>query len=427
MAYTIENINGCTKKILFAFDEIDLSGEIGKAIKNKQRDVSLKGFRKGKAPLSMVEQMYRPQIESEALNQFVQKEFFDVIEKEDLRVVGHPSFEDVDYSLGKSIKFNARVEIFPSVEVKDFSGLSFSKEMVEVSDRELEDVKKNYLESRAEMKEIEDQSKVLDKGCFAVVNFQGEMPNGDRPENMKGDEFLLEIGSGQFIPGFEEGMVGMKKGAKKVLELTFPENYHVEDLKNALIKFDVELVEIKEKIFPEFTDELAKEFNFESVQDFQEKTMNNLRHQKEREVTEKLNQKIIEKLVEENPFDVPMAMVAQQEKSLKENLVRTLQSQGFDDHKTDEYFQKWAGDVTGKALFQVKSGLILDSLAKSYEIEATEEDFEKKIEDTAKASGLDVEQVRSYYNGNKQMRSNLMYGIREEKTFEKILDMTKNK
>ena len=103
------------------------------------------------------------------------------------------------------------------------------------------------------------------------MNFQGVMENGDRPENMKGQEFVLEMGKGQFIPGFEEGMLGMKKSEKRDIDLTFPEDYQVEDLKNAKVKFEVELLEIKEKKYPELTDELVKEFGFDSVEDFETK------------------------------------------------------------------------------------------------------------------------------------------------------------
>lgn len=422
MAYSVESINGCTKKIAFNFDKLDLTEQIKSAVKAKQKQVNIKGFRKGKAPLDMVEKMYGPQIESDALNQFVQKEFFEAVNEEKLRVVGYPNFENVNYDSGKSVSFDALVEVFPQVEVKDMSKLSFTKEKVEVTDEEVENVKKNYLNSRAEMKEVEDESTTLDKGLFAVFNFQGEKEDGSKPENMKGEEFLLEIGSGQFIPGFEDGMIGMKKGDKKVIDLTFPADYHVEELKDAKVKFDVELLEVKAKNYPEFTDELAKEFGFESVEDFATKTKENLVSQKERQAQEKLNQEILEKLISENSFEVPSALVSQQEEYLKQDLTKTLKQQGFNDDMAEEYFSKWAGDMTEKAVFQVKSGLILDALANQFEVEASDEDFNAKVEENAKMSGLDVEQVKKYYS-EANVKQNLMYAIREEKTFSKIAEV----
>jgi len=420
MSYTVEQINGCTKKIIFNFETLDLSTEIKNAVLEKQKSVSLKGFRKGKAPLDMVQKMYGPQIEHDALNRFINNQFIEAVEKEDLRVVGYPTFENMNYESGKSVSFDALVEIFPTVEVKEMKGLNFTRDKVEVTDEDVEGVKKNYLAQKAEMKEITDESVALDKGMFAVMNFQGEKEDGEKPENMKGEDFLLEIGSGQFIPGFEEGMVGMKKGETKTIELTFPADYHAEDLKDAKVKFEVELLEIKNKEFPEFTDELAKEFGFDSVADFDEKNKKNMEMQKNRAADEKLHQEILEKLVEENSFEVPAAMIKQQEDYLKQDLTRNLKAQGFTDEMCDEYFSKWEDDMKTKAIFQVKSGLILDNLAKKYNVESTDADLEKKIAETADGTGADIEQIKKYYTSNEQVKKNMMYAIREEKTFDKI-------
>ncbi|MFT6604468.1 MAG: trigger factor, partial [Bacteriovoracaceae bacterium] len=393
MSYKIEDVNGCTKKIVFNFETLDLTTEIKAELTKKQKTVNMKGFRKGKAPLAMVEKLYGPQLEFEALNQFVQNRLIEAMTKEELNPVGQPNFEDMKYDAGKSVSFNAIVEIFPEVELKDMSKLSFKKEKVEVKEEDVESIKNNYLSSKAEMIEVTDEKATLAKGHTAIMNFQGTTPDGEKPESMKGEEFLLEIGSGQFIPGFEEGMMGMKKGEKKVLDLTFPEEYHSEELKGAKVKFDVELLEIKEKKLPEFNDELAKEFGFESVEDFNTKNKENLVQQKERAADEKLHQEILEKLIEENQFDVPGVLVSQQEDYLKEDVKKNLTQQGFNEPMMDEYFEKWATDLKEKAQFQVRSGLILDTLAKKFEVETSESDLDAKIEETAKGSGLPVEQL----------------------------------
>jgi trigger factor len=425
MSYQVEEVNGCTKKIVFNFESLDLTTEIKNELVKKQRTVSLKGFRKGKAPLSVVQKMYGPQVESEALNSFIQNKMYEAITKEDLRVVGYPNFENMNYEPGKSVSFDAVVEIFPKVTLKDMSNLSFTKDAVEFKDSDLDDVRKNHMNSKAEMTEVKDDSVALDKGLFAVMNFQGELPNGEKPENMKGEEFLLEIGSGQLIPGFEDQMLGMKKGDKKTLEVTFPADYQATDLQNALVKFEVDLLEIKEKNYPEFTDELAKEFGFDSVSDFEEKNKANLIDQ--RVAKQKLNQEILDKLVEENSFDIPAALVAQQENHLKEDVKKTLAQQGFNEQMMQEYFEKWTSDLTDKAKFQVRSGLILDAIAKEHNVEANQEDFDTKLEEVAKSSGLDMEQIKSFYSKDESMKNNLMFAIREEKTFEKIYGFVKIK
>ena len=215
MSYTVKSVNGCTRKIEFNFATLDLSKEIKAAVVRKQASTNIKGFRKGKAPLSMVEQVYGPQIESDALNQFVQSQLFEAVTKEKLKTVGYPQFENVKYDSGKSVSFEAVVEVFPEIKLSDYSSYTFKKESSEVTAEDLDRMTKNYLGSKAEMIEVTDAKKTLGKGDFAVFNFEGVKADGTRPENMKGSEYLLEIGSGQFIPGFEDGMMGLKKGDKK--------------------------------------------------------------------------------------------------------------------------------------------------------------------------------------------------------------------
>jgi trigger factor len=148
--------------------------------------------------------------------------------------------------------------------------------------------------------------------------------------------------------------------------------------------------------------------------------MENLKRQKEKSSEETLNQKILEKFVDENKFDVPSAMVQQQERHVKEELERNLKSQGFNDDMVAEYFEKWQEDVNKKAEFQVRTGLILDKLSKTYNVETSDADLDKKIEDMAATSGMQVDQIKQYYTSNEQIKSNLLYAIREEKTFDAL-------
>jgi len=416
MSYTVETVNGCTKKLVFSFESLDLSKQITEAVKKKQEEANLKGFRKGKAPLKMVQDVYGPQIESDAVNNFIQGEFFEAVTKEDLRVVGYPHFENMDYKRGESIKFDALVEIFPTIELKDYTTLEFTRDEVKVGEEDLENVRKNHLDQKGEMKEIEGDV-ALEKGHHAVFNFEGVKEDGSRPENMKGSEYVLEMGSGQFIPGFEDGMMGMKAGEEKNLDLTFPADYHVDELKNAKVTFEVKLLEIKEKILPEWNDETAKELGYESVEDFNTKNTEAMTAQRNRAADEKLHQEILEKLISENELEIPKAMVTQQEEYLKEDLKRNLAQQGFNEQMMTEYFSKWAGDVTSKAEFQVKSGLILEELGKKYSVESTEADLEAKVDEMVKSSGMEADKIREYYMSNEQMKKNMMYAIKEEKTF----------
>ena len=155
MSYTIESINNCTKKFIFNYETLDLSVQIKTEVEKKQKSVAVKGFRKGKAPFNIVEQLYGPQIETEALNSFILKEFFEAVTKENLKVVGYPSFENMKYQKNESVSFDALVETFPEFELADYSSLEFSRDEVKLGENELEDLKKsleNKLRSESENK-----------------------------------------------------------------------------------------------------------------------------------------------------------------------------------------------------------------------------------------------------------------------------------
>lgn len=420
MSYQIESINGCTKRILFTYENVDLSTQIDSALKEKQKNANLKGFRKGKAPLNFVKQVYGAQVENDALHSFVSQEFYKVLQEEDLKVVGYPAFGNTKYE-SQNISFDATVEIFPEFALSDYSKYTFKKDNDSVTEADVKDLESRYLAPKSEMVEIKDEARSIENGLFVVFNFEGEKADGTRPDNMKAEEFLLEIGSGQFIPGFEEAMVGLKKGDKKTIELTFPADYHEEDLRESEVKFDVEVLELKEKVTPELTDELVKELGFNTVEEFKTKNKERLEQQKKREVQTKLQEEILKKLVEENSFDVPTILVEQQKQSVKDELGSNLKQQGFDESMLSTYFEKWASDITQKAEFQVRSGLILEQLAKKYAVESTEADLDVKITEMAEQSGMEADQVSQYYKSNEQIKSNLMYAIREEKTFEILI------
>ena len=425
MSYSIQNLNGCTKKFVFNFEQVDLTKQIQAALVDKQRNANLKGFRKGKAPLDMVKKLFGPQVENDALSRFVSEEFYAALKKENIRAVGYPSFGNTKYEGGKSVAFEATVEIVPEFELKDFSKYTFKKEDDKVTNEDVDNLKKQFLSSKAELTEVSDPGATLKKGQHAVLNFEGERKDGSKPENMKASEYMLEIGSGQFIAGFEDGMVGMKKGETKVISLNFPADYHETELQNEPVKFKVDLLEIKERKFPELTDELAKEFGYESVADFDAKTRERLTVQKKRDSQMKLQQQILEKMIEENKFDVPQALVEDQKQSVKQDLSRTLKQQGFNDEMIGMYFDRWANDVTQKAEFQVRSGLIMDKLAKQFSVEASESDLEGKLEEMAAQSGMKREDLAHFYKSNANVKRNLMYAIREEKTFDKVISSMK--
>lgn len=416
MAYTVETVNECTKKLVFNFEDVDLTGQIDAALKEKQKSANLKGFRKGKAPMTVIKQFFESEAKSEAFSRFLSQEYSKAITDEKIVPVGYPSFANTQMDESK-VSFEAIVETFPAFEVADYSSYSFKKDSDSVSEDDYKKLVDQYLANKATMEVIEDKTVVIENGHFAVINFQGVKEDGERPTSMKGEEHVLEIGAGQFIPGFEEGLIGSKAGDKKNLELTFPEDYHADDLKGAKVTFEVEVLELKERKTPELDDVLAKEFGFESAADFETKNKDNLQKQKTREVNTKLQEEVLKKLIADNSFNVPEALIEQQKEALKKDIMGTLKQQGFDDKMAEAYFSRWGGDLDEKAQFQVRSGLILDKIANDLEVEATEADLDAKIAELAQTDE-DKKQLETIYKQNENMKKNIMYSLREEKTFD---------
>lgn len=428
MSYEMKSLNGCMKSLHFSFDSVDLSREIEKALKEKQKESNIKGFRQGKAPIKMIQTMYGQEVKNHALYDFVANKFEEALQAENLKVVGRPVFGATKYEEEeKKVSFEATVETFPEFELKPFNHLSFKQEKPGDASEQLKKMIDHYRSAQAELIALEDKGAALAKDHVAIINFAGEGVDIENPDALKAEEFSIEVGSGRLIPGFEDGMIGMKRDEERDLKLAFPKDYHEESLREKEVTFKVKLLEIKEKKLPEWNDELAKEWGFDSVTEFETKQTAAIQKEEERKTKEKLNQDIIEKLVAENAFDIPPSLLAHQKEALKKDVAETLKSQRFDKKMTDDYFAKWDADLTKRAEFQIRSGLILDQLAQKYAIEATEEDFEKKLDEMTshlEADQKDQERKRlsEIYSTSSSNKSNLMYALREEKTFAKILE-----
>ena len=295
MTYTVSDVNSCTKKIVFTLPNVDLKTHIQKALQSKQKTVELKGYRKGKAPINMIEKFYGPQIENEALSRFIYDQIDQAVKTEGINPIDYPRIENADYKAPK-LNFEAVVEFFPTLKIKDLTKYSFKKDKVEVTSQDIEKAKAKYLKSRTTLEIVEDDSFKAKNGDYVHLNFQGKLSDGTMPENMKGIDYPLELGSKSFIQGFEEALVGLKKGDKKDISLNFPSDYHVENLKGQPVTFAVEVVLIKQKKVPELNLDLAKELGFESLEQMETSIRETILTQKERAAKEKLEKEVLETL-----------------------------------------------------------------------------------------------------------------------------------
>lgn len=424
MHYKVEEVNVCTKKMVFNIPQVDLGEQIAAELKKKQATVSLKGFRKGKAPLAMVEQLYGETLKREALGRYVSQEFYAAIQKEEINPLGYPHFDNLNMAEDNTVTFEVLVEVFPEVELQDFSQYDFKAPSVEITAEEVDQVKTRLLDSKAQWDEAEKESTWADGGK-GTIDFKGRLPEGEYEERFSAQAVEAVAGQGQFIPDFEKNFVGMKVGEEKTFLAEFPKDYQQEDLREKKVEFTVSLSKLQVKNLPEFSDDLVKEFDYESVSDFEEKTRKNLKYEKERKATEELHEAILTKFIEDNEFPVPVALLQEQERALAHDMTNNLKRMGMPEAQTKDYLKKWKPELQKKALFQVRSGVILEQLAKQFKLEINEDDYQEKLNQVAENSQKAADDLREHHEKNPQAKKNFQYALREEKTFAQVLEHLK--
>lgn len=370
-----------------------------KAFKKLAKNVQLPGFRKGKVPQHLLKQSVNPQsVLYEAVDAVASDSLVEAIKEHELEVVGRPSLE-IDSIDENEVVFKFSVSVKPEVTLGDYKNLDVKKEAATVTDDEVNAQIKAIQEHGADLI-IKEEDGVVENGDIAVIDFEG-FKDGVAFEGGAGTNFDLEIGSGSFIPGFEEQLIGMKAEETKDIDVTFPEQYQAEELAGQPAVFKVTVHEIKHKELPEFTDEVVKEQNIEGVETveaFKEYAMKNLTEQKERQVEEAFVNELLTKIVDNAEVDIPQVMIDEECDGMINDFANRLQSQGY---SLDSYMkitgmsvesmrEQFAIDAKNKVAVR----LILEAIAVKENIEITEEDIDTELENVAKMYSMEVEQVK---------------------------------
>ena len=385
MSYVVENVNNSTKKLVFDFDmeeieAFDFDSQIQSSLKEKQKSVSLKGFRQGKAPLGMIKEIYGSDMEKKIFQNFMFEKIQNVVERESLEVVNILPVEDLQYEKGKSLSFKVSLEIVPTIELKDISGYVFTRKNPEVTDQELDNLLKNtWLLPKAEMREVSEEGAELGNENVGIVNYKGASEDGT--VEMTEAEYWADSFRNDMMEGLWENILGMKKGEKKSFELVVSEGHSDEKLRGTTLSFSVELLEIKEKVLPELDDDFAKEHGFESAEKMKNDVRGKILERKKGDVENKLRNDVEEKLLEDNPVEVPGRLVDEKEEAIRENIKNQLEQVGYDRKAIKPYLEANKKGVREQALKVTRLSLIFRSLVKKYDMKISEEESSSSIED----------------------------------------------
>lgn len=379
--------------------------------KNKNK-ISVPGFRKGKAPRKMIEQLYGSQIFFEdAANEIIPDAYADAAKESGLDIVSQPKVSIEQLEAGKPFIFAAEVAVRPEVELGEYKGVEVTKADTEATDADVEEELKRVQDQNSRTVSVADRA--VKDGDNTVIDFEGFV-DGVAFEGGKGTDYPLTIGSHSFIDTFEEQIIGMNIGDEKEINVTFPEEYHVDELKGKPAMFKVSVKEIKEKQLPELNDEFAQDVSdFDTLAEYKDDLKKKIAERKESEAKAKKESEAIEKVVEAAKMDIPQAMIDTQVNRMLEDFAMRLQQQGL---SVEQYFQytgmtadKIMEEMKPEAVKRIKNSLVLEAVAKAENIEVSEEEFEAELQKMADMYKMEIEKIKEFMQDAeaKQMKDDI--------------------
>lgn len=391
-------------------------------LKNKNK-ISVPGFRKGKVPRQMVEKMYGPEIFYEdAANALIPDAYSKAIDECEEDIVSSPEIDVTQIEKGKSFIFTATVALKPEVKLGKYKGVKVESAEVTVTDEEVDAKIEKERENNARTIEVTDRP--VKDGDMIVLDFEGFV-DGVAFDGGKGENYPLTIGSGAFIPGFEEQLVGAEIGKEVEVNVTFPENYQAEELKGKAAVFKCTIKEIREKELPALDDEFASEVSeFDTLEEYRKDVRETLFIEKEKAAREAKEAAVIDAIIADSDMDIPEAMVTTQQKQMIDEFAQRIQMQGL---TMEQYLQftgasldKMMEQVRPQAVTRIKSRLVLEAVAAKEGIEATEEDYEEEIKTMAEVYQMEPDKIKE------MLPEKSVKGIREDIAVKKAAEFVVN-
>ena len=374
----------------------EFEAAVEKAYQKMRRKISVPGFRPGKAPRKMIERMYGAEVFfEEAINIAFPEAYEAAAEQEKLQIVGYPTVEMVGEVTKDGFTFKATTPVYPEVTLGEYKGLKAEKPEVKVLAADVDERLKALADRNTRLVSVDRAAK---SGDTAVIDFEGFL-DGKPFDGGKGENHNLELGSGSFVPGFEDQVIGMKAGEEKDIDITFPENYH-EDLAGKAVVFKVKVHEVKEKEVPEMDDEFAKDVSeFDTLKDLKADLKKKITEERQKDADRVFEENLMNQVAENITADIPDVMVENQARQYLDNFKAQISRQfPYEEYKkmTGMDDEKLLADAKEPALRQVKMDLAVAAIIKAENIEASDEDVEAEYKKMAEQFGMDVDMVKKY-------------------------------
>ncbi|MBW1717123.1 MAG: trigger factor [Deltaproteobacteria bacterium] len=421
MDFNWEEIGPTKKKLVVETPAEIVSARMNENFRQVQKQAKFKGFRPGKAPLSMIKRIYGPQVEEEVTQKLINEALTEALEQADLNLAVPANLEESNYVEGEPYRFTLSLEIKPKFTIEGYDGLELTREPVEVTeemtDKRLEQLREAYATTTS----IEGE-RPLQTGDIAVIDYTAYVGE-EALEGGENPSYQLEVGSGNFNPDFEAELVGLSKGENKEISVTFKENHYNPKLAGKDVRFEVKLLDIKEKVLPDLDDEFAKDLGaeFKTFDDLKEQIQSDLTRMEEQRVEELLRSQLRDKLLELVEFDIPESLVQQEVEAMVANTKFNFSRSGLSLETAGMSEEKLKEDYQPVAEKKVKTNLILEKIAKDKELTVTEDELKAKMFQIARETGQPIENIIEFYNQNNMLKS-LSHQVLTEKTLNFLIE-----
>lgn len=400
LAVKVEDVSSVKKKMLFDISWLEVKKELDTAYKNVGKKAKIKGFRQGKVPRNILESLYKEHAEDEAISNLVNRYYLEALKENKINTVAQPHIDQNGIESEKNFTFTAIVEVEPVIEATGYVGLELQKEEYEVNDSDVEARLEEVRDMFSTMEEIE-VDRGVSEGDFVVIDFEGFV-NGKPLKEMKAENYLLEVGSRRFLPGFEEQLIGLKKNATEQIKIKLQDDYHAKNLAGEEVAFSVTLKNIKEKKLPQLDDNFIKNFDkYESLDDLKKDIKKTLEEENVARVNSAFRGLIIEKLLERNVFEVPQAFVNRQVSYMIEDTQRRLTVHGMKRDETPERYKEFYDRYKDDAAKIVRTALLLKNIGEKESMSVSDQEIEEKIRELAQLRGQNYDSLKeSLESGN---------------------------
>lgn len=419
MQVSIETTSGLERRLTVGVPAEQVENEVENRIKQAARTVSIKGFRKGKVPVSVVKQRFGANIRQEVVGDVISRSFYAAVQKENVKPAGQPSIQPKQLAPGKDLEYIATFEVYPSVALADMSSYEISRPTAQVTDADLDTMIDTLRKAQATWKVVE---KAAEDGDRVNINYVGTKDGvefaGGKAENQN-----LILGSKSMIPGFEDGILGMKTGEEKTIDVTFPEDYQSEELKGAKAQFKITLNSVSAAELPELNQAFFDKFGIfgADVAKFRSEVKVNMERELKNALKAKVKLQVMDALIATHQVDVPKALVANEINLLREQMMQRFggQKQNFDVRSLlpDTMFQEEANR-------RVTLGLVVGEIVKDAKIKPDAQLVKSKIEEIA-STYEQPQEVIDYYNSNRELLAGVESAVLEDQVVDYIVSKAK--